>query len=87
MFSPTVTMSWKVGRRSVRRARRAMLTSITMRIVRGAPLAASLVKDADRLGLGEPARAKAEIGNCIQANVDRINILLRAGFDVLLPSC
>jgi len=43
-------------------------------------LAGSVIGDADRLGLGEGDRA--EIGNWIKANVDRVNFLLQAGLGV-----
>lgn len=43
-------------------------------------LAASVIADAVRLGLGETDRA--EIGNWIRATVDRVNFLLRAEFGV-----
>lgn len=43
-------------------------------------LAGSVISDADRLGLGEADRA--EIGNWIKANVDRVNFLLQAELGV-----
>ena len=43
-------------------------------------LAASMIGDADRLGLGDAERA--ELGNWIRMNVDRVNILLRADLGV-----
>jgi hypothetical protein len=39
-------------------------------------LAASMIADAERIGLGKADRAK--IGNWIRTNVDRVNILLPA---------
>lgn len=43
-------------------------------------LAASMIADAERIGLGEADRA--EIGNWIRTNVDRVNILLPASLGV-----
>jgi len=43
-------------------------------------LAASMIADADHLGLGGVERA--EVGNWIRTNVDRVNILLRADLGV-----
>ena len=43
-------------------------------------LAASMIADAERLGLGEVDIA--EIGNLIRLNVDRVNILLPASLGI-----
>jgi len=43
-------------------------------------LAASVIADAERIGLGDADRA--EIGNWIRTNVDRVNILLPASLGV-----
>lgn len=43
-------------------------------------LAASMIADAERIGLGDADQA--EIGNWIRTNVDRVNILLPASLGV-----